>query len=62
MAYLDIIRDVADRVHVPVAVYQVSGEYAMLYHGAAAGAFNLKTGTLNVPAVTAHCIVGFASR
>lgn len=44
MAYLDIIRDVADRVRVPVAVYQVSGEYAMLYHGAAAGAFNLKTG------------------
>jgi delta-aminolevulinic acid dehydratase/porphobilinogen synthase len=44
MAYLDIIRDVADRVHVPVSVYQVSGEFAMLYHGAAAGAFDLKTG------------------
>jgi hypothetical protein len=44
MAYLDVIRDVADRVNVPVAVYQVSGEYAMLYHGAAAGAFTLKSG------------------
>jgi Delta-aminolevulinic acid dehydratase len=48
MAYLDIIRDVADRVNVPVAVYQVSGEYAMLYHGAAAGAFTLKSGSVSV--------------
>lgn len=30
MAYLDIISDVADMVDVPVAAYQVSGEYAML--------------------------------
>ena len=27
----------------PMAIYQVSGEYAMLYHGAKAGAFDLKT-------------------
>ncbi len=29
-AYLDIIRLVRDRVHVPVAAYQVSGEYSMI--------------------------------
>ncbi len=27
----------------PLAIYQVSGEYAMLYHGSQAGAFELKT-------------------
>ncbi len=40
--YLDIVREVRDRVQVPVAVYQVSGEYAMLHHAAAAGAFELR--------------------
>jgi len=30
LCYLDIVRDIADAVTVPVAVYQVSGEYAML--------------------------------
>ncbi|KAI9159589.1 Aminolevulinate dehydratase [Blastocladiella emersonii ATCC 22665] len=41
--YLDIVRDAADLApDVPVAVYQVSGEYAMLYHGAQAGAYELK--------------------
>ncbi len=29
-AYLDIIREVKNTVHVPVAAYQVSGEYAMI--------------------------------
>jgi porphobilinogen synthase len=29
-AYLDIIRRIRDRVHVPVAAYQVSGEYSMI--------------------------------
>lgn len=40
--YLDIVREVRDRVGVPVAAYQVSGEYAMLHHAAAAGAFDLR--------------------
>jgi len=42
--YLDICRDVVNAYgdRVPVAVYQVSGEYAMLYHAAAAGAFDLR--------------------
>ncbi|KYQ96759.1 delta-aminolevulinate dehydratase [Tieghemostelium lacteum] len=44
--YLDIIRDVKNAVKVPVACYQVSGEYAMLYHAAAAGAFNLQSAVL----------------
>lgn len=30
MAYLDIVREVKDNVDVPVAVYHVSGEYAMI--------------------------------
>lgn len=30
LCYLDIVREVKDAVNVPVAVYQVSGEYAML--------------------------------
>ncbi|MBP7274600.1 MAG: porphobilinogen synthase [Kiritimatiellae bacterium] len=40
--YQDIIRDVRDAVRVPVLAYQVSGEYAMLHHAAAAGAFDLR--------------------
>jgi Delta-aminolevulinic acid dehydratase len=43
LAYLDIVREVKDRhPELPMAIYQVSGEYAMLHHGAAAGAFDLK--------------------
>ena len=36
-AYLDIVRAVADAVDVPVAAYQVSGEYAMVEAAAAQG-------------------------
>jgi porphobilinogen synthase len=36
-AYLDIIRRVKDNVQVPVAAYQVSGEYAMIKAAAANG-------------------------
>ena len=38
LPYLDIIRQVKDRFEVPVFAYQVSGEYAMIEAGAAAGA------------------------
>jgi len=38
--YLDIVRLVADSVDVPVVAYQVSGEYAMVEHAAAAGAID----------------------
>ena len=37
LAYLDIISRVAATVHVPVAAYQVSGEYAMVEAAAANG-------------------------
>ena len=36
-AYLDVVRAVADAVDVPVAAYQVSGEYAMVEAAAAHG-------------------------
>jgi porphobilinogen synthase len=37
MAYLDIVRRIADTFRVPTFAYQVSGEYAMLQAAAAAG-------------------------
>ncbi len=37
MAYLDVVRRVADAVTVPVGAYQVSGEYAMVEAAAANG-------------------------
>jgi porphobilinogen synthase len=37
MAYLDVLRETADRSPVPVAAYQVSGEYAMISAAAANG-------------------------
>jgi len=37
LCYLDLVRDVRDAVDVPVAVYQVSGEYAMLKAAAQKG-------------------------
>ncbi len=37
LCYLDIIREVRNQVEVPVAVYQVSGEYAMLKAAAEKG-------------------------
>ncbi|HEY5835362.1 porphobilinogen synthase [Streptomyces sp.] len=37
LPYLDVLRKVADEVDVPVAAYQISGEYAMLEAAAANG-------------------------
>ena len=34
---MDIVRDLANEVHIPIAVYQVSGEYAMLKAAAEKG-------------------------
>ncbi|XP_013405826.1 delta-aminolevulinic acid dehydratase-like [Lingula anatina] len=43
MAYLDIVRQVKDKYpNHPLAIYQVSGEYAMLYWGGQHGSFDLK--------------------
>eukprot|EP01006_Ploeotia_vitrea_P039712 TRINITY_DN66371_c12_g1_i2.p1 TRINITY_DN66371_c12_g1~~TRINITY_DN66371_c12_g1_i2.p1 ORF type:complete len:1268 (-),score=738.58 TRINITY_DN66371_c12_g1_i2:648-4451(-) len=43
--YLDIVRDARNLVDdsLPVAVYQVSGEYAMIWHAAKAGALDLRS-------------------
>lgn len=40
IAYLDIIRDLAEQIETPIAAYQVSGEYAMLKAAAAKGWIN----------------------
>jgi porphobilinogen synthase len=37
LAYLDIIRDIREASSLPLAVYNVSGEYAMLKHAGAVG-------------------------
>ncbi|MCT4595717.1 MAG: porphobilinogen synthase [Anaeromicrobium sp.] len=42
LAYLDVIREVKDMVNVPVAAYNVSGEYAMIKAAAKAGLVNEK--------------------
>ena len=49
LPYLDIVKEVSIRhPNVPLAAYHVSGEFAMLYHGAKNGAFDLKTAVLEV--------------
>jgi porphobilinogen synthase len=42
MAYLDIVYAAAQNFDVPVFAYQVTGEYAMLRHGANAGCFKFE--------------------
>lgn len=43
LAYLDIVKQIkTEYPYHPLAVYQVSGEYAMIWHGAAAKAFDLR--------------------
>ncbi len=37
LAYLDIVRDIREKSSLPLAVYNVSGEYAMLKHAGSAG-------------------------
>ena len=37
MAYLDVLRSLKEKFHQPVALYSVSGEYAMIQAAAAAG-------------------------
>lgn len=47
MPYLDMIRETSLLVpETPIATYQVSGEYAMLWHAAEAGVFTLKDGVM----------------
>ncbi|RKP09156.1 delta-aminolevulinic acid dehydratase [Thamnocephalis sphaerospora] len=45
--YLDIVRDCKElSPELPIAVYHVSGEYAMLHHAGANGVFDLRTAVL----------------
>ena len=37
LAYLDIVQDLKENVLLPIAVYQVSGEYAMIKAASAKG-------------------------
>ena len=42
LAYLDIVREIKEKTKMPLAVYNVSGEYAMLKFAAKAGAIDYK--------------------
>lgn len=46
MSYLDILREVADRSTVPVAAYQISGEYSMITAAAERGWIDRKSAVL----------------
>jgi porphobilinogen synthase len=46
MAFLDVLREVRDAVHVPVWAYQVSGEFAMIEAAAANGWINREAAIL----------------
>lgn len=44
---MDIVRDAKEIVpNLPIAIYQVSGEYAMLCHAASNGVLSLKDGVM----------------
>jgi len=45
--FLDIVKEIKQHFpHHPLAVYQVSGEYAMLWHAAHANAFDLRAAVI----------------
>jgi porphobilinogen synthase len=46
LPYLDVIAELRAASRLPIAAYQVSGEYAMLKHAAAAGAFDERAAAL----------------
>ena len=48
LAYLDVIRRVKDTTKLPVAAYNVSGEYAMVKSAAAAGALDERAAVLEI--------------
>ncbi len=52
LAYLDIIRDIRENTSLPLAVYNVSGEYAMLKHAGA-------TGLIDYDRVLMETMIGF---
>ena len=46
LAYLDLIRRIKDETRMPLAAYQVSGEYSMLKAATAAGYIDERTTVL----------------
>ncbi|MFI5285847.1 MAG: porphobilinogen synthase [Candidatus Dormibacteria bacterium] len=46
LTYLDVVARVRDATDLPLAAYCVSGEFAMLHHAAAAGAFDERAAVL----------------
>ena len=66
LCYLDIVRDVRDAVDVPVAVYQVSGEYAMLKAAAEKGWLDhdavMMEQLLSIKRAGAHMIAGYFAK
>jgi len=46
LAYLDVLRALRDRCDLPLAAYQVSGEYAMLEAAAARGLVDRRAAAL----------------
>ena len=66
LAYLDVIARVKDAVDVPVAAYNVSGEYAMLHAAAAAGWLDLartvKETLLSIRRAGADIIITYHAR
>ena len=48
LPYLDVVRDVRKATNLPLAAYNVSGEYAMLHAAAAAGMIDLDRAMLEV--------------
>lgn len=52
LAYLDVVRDIKENTAMPLAVYNVSGEYAMLKHAG-------KNGLIDYERVMMETMVGF---
>ncbi|MDY4427017.1 MAG: porphobilinogen synthase, partial [Helicobacter sp.] len=52
LAYLDIVRDIREQTLLPLAVYNVSGEYAMLK-------FAQKAGIIDYERVLLETMIGF---
>ena len=42
MSYLDIVKEAREKIHAPICVYNVSGEYAMVKNAGEAGLINEK--------------------
>jgi glutamate-1-semialdehyde 2,1-aminomutase len=66
LPYLDVLHELRRHTRLPLAAYQVSGEYAMLKHAAAAGCLDEQTATLealtSIKRAGADAIITYAAR